>query len=151
MHLDEGTQSFHVFAHGGGGWWRKAQWARPDGDLPPFLVIFGRTLADAADVQIAVLFAKAQFPTTGFLTDDITPSSSVTGPAAHLHQFDHKALASVRLSRTGETGEENTVKPCLLRGGLGCGAALRHLAGREHSRDFPALPADGGAQLCPRS
>jgi len=99
--------------------------------------------------QIAVLFAKAQSDEQGFLTDDFTIQQR-DGTAAISISLTIKALAIVDLSRTGKKPGEKTVKPDLLRGGSGCGAALRPASGREHFGGYlPARLLQTAAQPVP--
>ena len=131
MDLDEGTKAFHVFAHGAaGGGVRRDR--RADGDAA-VLGDLGGDIADAADVQIAVLFAKAQFRRQ-VLADNV-PIQQRDGTAAHLHQLHHQSIGDCRFPRAGETGEEDG-KALLVARRLGAAQLFNHLGEGEPFGDF---------------
>ena len=131
MHFDEGTELLDVLAHGaaGGGIGRDG---RTDGDAA-VLGDFRRDIADAADVQIAVLFGETQFRRQ-VLTNDITIQQR-HGTAAHFHQLHHQSIGDGGFSRTGEAGEEDGKA---LFGARRFGAAqfLHHFGEGEPFRDI---------------
>ena len=95
MHFDKGAELLDVLAYGaaGGGVGRDGRTDRDTtvlGDL-------GGHVADAADVEVAVLFREAEFGRQ-VLAHDVTVQEGYR-TATHFHQLDHERICDGRFAR----------------------------------------------------
>ena len=103
VHFDKGTELLNALTDltAGGGIGRDR---RADGDAT-VLGDLGRDIADALDVEIAVLFREAQLGGQ-VLTHNIAVQKG-HGAATHFHQLDHQRVGDGGFARAGEAGEEH--------------------------------------------
>ena len=102
MDFHEGTEVLHVFAHRapGGGIGRDG---RADGD-PAILGDLARHIADAPNVEVAVLLGEAQLAAE-VLAHDVAIQQR-NGAAAHFHQLDHEGIRDGGFAGSREPREE---------------------------------------------
>ncbi|MPL71146.1 hypothetical protein SDC9_16917 [bioreactor metagenome] len=103
MHFDEGAVGLDHLAHGATG--RGIGRDRGADRDAAVLGDLGGDIADALDVDVAVLFREAEL--RGQVLAHHVAVEQRHRAAAHFHQLDHQRVGDRRLARAGEAGEEH--------------------------------------------